>query len=299
MPAAVCTPVSNADLTLPCVMQAAPVGVFDSGLGGLSVLRHIRTVLPDTQLLYFADSAYNPYGPRPEHEIIARSMAIVDFLLAQGAKALVVACNTATVAAIRAIRHAHPHLPLVGVEPGLKPGAAISRSRKVGVLATARTLAGDKFSQLQQQVAAFYQVDFVLQAGHGLVEKIERGELDTPATRALLHDWLAQMAAQGVDTLVLGCTHYPFVRPAIEAELAAIGVQMHLIDTGAAIARQLLRVLQQHALLTPSHSSVPPGIADMSRDTALRCYTSGQRDQLQQALHTLLGCEAEVLHAAV
>ncbi|WP_338847873.1 glutamate racemase [Massilia sp. W12] len=273
------------------VMQQGPaaVGVFDSGLGGLSVLHHIRAELPAHALLYFADSAYAPYGPKSEAEIIARSLTIVDFLLAQGAQALVVACNTATVAAIKAIRQAHPHLPVVGVEPGLKPAAAASHSKKVGVLATAATLAGEKFKLLQQQVAQFYQVEFFLQAGHGLVELVEQGELDSPRLRQLLHAWLAPMAAQGVDTLVLGCTHYPFLRPALGQVMDAAGWQMQMVDTGAAIARQLQRVLQQHGL--DAQTALPAA--------TLRGYTSGAKGHLQEALQTLLGWQAQVEAARI
>lgn len=230
--------------------QHAPIGIFDSGIGGLSVLRHIHQDLPLEDLLYFADSAYAPYGDRSEAEISARSLAVTQFLLQQGIKALVVACNTATTAAIKAIRSAYPALPVIGIEPGLKPAAAHSRSKIVGVLATKATLQSARLLALQEQVSAASGVHFELQACVGLVDQIEKGELRSAQTALLLRRYIAPLLAQGVDILVLGCTHYPFVRPLIEeivAELASGPVT--IIDTGAAVSRQLAKVLAENGLL--------------------------------------------------
>ena len=198
----------------------APIGVFDSGVGGLSVLRHIRAQLPREHLLYFADSAFAPYGDKPEHTVAERSLAIAGFLVEQGAKALVVACNTATVAAIRLLRAHYPDMPIVGVEPGLKPGAAASRNGIVGVLATDGTLAGEKFQLLLEQIGDSSKAKFLLQACTGLADQIELGELDSDATAAMLARYITPLLDQGADTLVLGCTHYPLVQATIEHLIA-------------------------------------------------------------------------------
>ncbi len=232
------------------------VGVFDSGIGGLSILQHIAVRLPEQDLLYFADTGFAPYGEKPESVIVERSLHIAQFLLGKGAKALVVACNTATVAAIKVLRQHYPQLPLVGVEPGLKPAALASQAKIVGVLATNRTLQGEKFARLQQEISEQHQVQFLLQGCTGLAHQIDRGELATPATLDLLARYVTPLLEQGADTLVLGCTHYPFVRPQIEHLIRqyqssattgnAAARPITLIDTGDAVARQLQRLLQAH-----------------------------------------------------
>jgi len=263
---------------LPPAVTAAPVGVFDSGIGGLSVLRHIQTLQPHENLLYVADSAFAPYGGRPEQEVVARSLAIAEFLLQQGCKALVVACNTATAAAIAAIRARHPQLPVVGVEPGLKPAAARTQSKLVGVLATERTLASGKFAQLREQVEKATGVQFLPQPCSGLADQIEKGELRSAATAALVRRYVAPLIAQGADTLVLGCTHYPFVLPLIENAASEAGHDKPaIIDTGEAVARQLARLLAQHGLLN-RHSAAG----------TLQAYTSGSRTALYDAFAKLL-----------
>ncbi|MFA9219495.1 MAG: glutamate racemase [Sphingomonadaceae bacterium] len=267
----------------------APIGVFDSGVGGLSILRHIRTQLPHEHLLYFADSGHAPYGDKSEQYVVERSLAIAAFLLARGAKALVVACNTATVAAIKALRAHYPDLPIVGVEPGLKPAAASTHSGKVGVLATARTLTGDKFLQLRDQIATATQAQFLLQPCVGLVDQIELGTLDTPVIDAMLERYVAPLLAQGVDTLVLGCTHYPFVRDGITRVLAAHQAgHVTLIDTGEAVARQLARLLASAGLLREPDAAAPAA--------TLRGYTTAQAAPLAAAFAHLLGLSIEVEH---
>ena len=239
-------------LTASTVRADAPIGVFDSGVGGLSVLRHIRAQLPQEDVIYVADSGYAPYGDKTEQEVIARSLAIAAYLLEQGAKALVVACNTATIAAIKALRARYPALPIVGVEPGLKPAAAISRNGKIGVLATERTLRGDKLLALREQVSSATGATFILQPCIGLVERIEQCELGSDpldATSAMLEHYIAPLLAQGVDTLVLGCTHYPFVQDAIARTVSAHTQEaIPLVDTGEAVARQLARLLDAAGL---------------------------------------------------
>lgn len=222
------------------------IGIFDSGLGGLSVLRAIRALAPQESLIYCADSRYAPYGERSDAFIAERSEAIGQWLCDHHAKALVVACNTATAHAITAFR-ARFTLPAIGVEPGIKPAALASRSGVVGVLATAATLRSAKFQRLLTEFSD--RCRFVCRAGHGLVERIEMGDLDSPEVEALLHQYLDPMLAAGADTLVLGSTHYPFLAPAIR-RIAGDGLT--LIDTGEAIARQLLRQLDQHDLRQPA-----------------------------------------------
>ncbi|MES2740162.1 MAG: glutamate racemase [Pseudomonadota bacterium] len=263
----------------------APVGVFDSGVGGLSVLRHIQAQLPCERLIYFADSAYAPYGDKTEQEVVERSLQVAAFLIGHGAKALVVACNTATVAAIHTLRAHYPAMLLVGVEPGLKPAAALTRNGKVGVMATGRTLAGDKFLQLREQIGHASQATFLLQACVGLVERIERGELDGQATLDLLERYLAPLLAQGVDTLVLGCTHYPFVQGAIEQVLARHGAQVTLVDTGAAVARQLARLLAGAGRLRGAEHGAG----------ALQAYTSADAATLALGFERLLKLAPRVL----
>ncbi|MET3435297.1 glutamate racemase [Herbaspirillum seropedicae] len=252
---------------MPTAADAA-IGIFDSGIGGLSVLRHIHAALPREQLLYFADSGYAPYGDKTEAQIVERSLAIASFLLEQRVKALVVACNTATAAAIQAIRTRWPQLLVVGIEPGLKPAAQLTRSRTVGVLATRSTLASQRFALLQAQMQAQYQVRYLPQACVGLVDLIEKGELHSPATVQLLERYLAPLLEQGADTLVLGCTHYPFVRPAIESVCKSlVGETPDIIDTGQAVTRQLQRLLEAGQLQTRAATGSLAGFTTASRST--------------------------------
>lgn len=278
-----------AALLSPCLSSQAPIGVFDSGVGGLSVLRHIRAQLPDEHLIYFADQGFAPYGGKPEAVLVERSLAIADFLLARGVKALVVACNTATVAAIKAVRERYPQLPIVGVEPGLKPAAALSLTGKIGVMATERTLSGDKFLALMTQIASASHAEFLLQPCIGLVDLIEQGDCDGPSTVTLLERYIAPLLEQNADTLVLGCTHYPFVRPAIERLLARAGKsEVSLIDTGEAVARQLLRLVTNAQLLRQPER----------QPARLLAYTSGDAGALAGAFATLLDLRPEVIAVA-
>ncbi|MBB6132033.1 glutamate racemase [Massilia aurea] len=265
----------------------APVGIFDSGVGGLSVLRHIQAQLPHEHLLYVADSGYAPYGDKPEALVIARVLAIADFLIAQGAKAIVVACNTATVAAVRVLRETHPGMPVVGVEPGLKPAAALTRSGKVGVLATARTLQGAKFLLLRDQIHRETGVDFLLQPCVGLVDQIELGELNSSGMMATLDHFIAPLLAQEADTLVLGCTHYPLVRGAIERLLVGMGRgDVALVDTGDAVARQLARLLVAGGLARTVGTEGLPA--------SLTGYTTASAVALTAAFRSLLGIDPPV-----
>jgi len=256
----------------------APVGIFDSGLGGLSILRHIRAQLPHEHLIYVADTAYAPYGDKPEAAVAERSLSIVRFLVERGAKALVVACNTATVAAVKLMRERFPDLPIVGVEPGLKPAASATTSGTVGVLATERTLAGAKFLKLRDQVAESTGARFLLQPCRGLVDRIELG--DAAGTLDLLRGYVTPLLADGADTLVLGCTHYPLVRTAIEQVILEAGAHdVTLIDTGDPVARQLARLLEARGLLRPSSTGAG----------GLEAYTSASATALSAAFATLVG----------
>ncbi len=223
-----------------------PIGLFDSGVGGLSVLREIRRALPGEDALYFADSGHVPYGNKPPEWIVERSRQIAGFLLGKGAKALVIACNTATAAAAGALRAEWPEVPIVGMEPAVKPAVAASRSGRIGILATVGTLKSARFAALLDTFSHGVQV--VVQPAPGLPEAVEAGELDTPATLALVERHVRPLVEAGVDTIVLGCTHYPFLAPAISA-VAGPGVT--LIETGAAVARQLERRLAAAGLRRP------------------------------------------------
>lgn len=265
------------------------VGVFDSGIGGLSVLRHIRTQLPHEHLLYFADAGFAPYGDKPEDVIVARALAIAEFLVERGAKALVVACNTATAAAIEALRASYPAMPVVGVEPGLKPAAALTRIKTVGVLATDRTLASARFNLLREQIGAATGVRFVTQACIGLADQVEKGELESAATALLVQRYVAPLIAQGADTLVLGCTHYPFVLPLIaQAAMRAGKSPITIVDTGEAVARQLLRLLEQHRLQNMAGGA-----------GTLGTFTTGSRTTLATAFATLLKLEPAIARIGI
>jgi len=223
--------------------QDAAIGVFDSGVGGLSVLREVRAVLPAESLYYVADSGAAPYGDRPSEFILERAQAIIEFFLDRRAKAIVVACNTVTAVAIQSLRKRYP-VPMIAIEPALKPAAAQSRSGVIGILATSQTLASENFSRLSEKYGQGVRV--LAQACPGLVEQVEKGELDGDATRALVAGYLAPLLAEGADTIVLGCTHYPFLLSLIRA---AAGAGVAVIDPAQAVARELRRRLEAAGLL--------------------------------------------------
>jgi glutamate racemase len=221
-----------------------PVGVFDSGVGGLSVLREIRRQLPAEDLLYVADSRYAPYGDQSDETIERRAIAIAQFLVSQSAKAIVVACNTATGLAIEALRSQFP-VPVVGMEPAVKPAALKTQSGVIGVLATRQTLASAKFSKLLTAYGADVQI--LRQPCPGWVEQVEQGDLSSQETQLLVEKYVAPLLAKGADTLVLGCTHYPFLMPVIRV---VTGPAVTILDPSAAVARELRRRLQTGDLLS-------------------------------------------------
>ena len=249
---------------------SAPIGVFDSGVGGLSVLRALQAALPHERFVYVADSGHAPYGERDAGHVVARSQAITDWLIAQHQiKLMVVACNTATAAAIHHLRADHPGLPLVGVEPAIKPAVALSATHRVGVMATRGTLDSAKFRDLL--AAQDPATRFVIQPCDGLARAIEHG--DAAQTGLLCARYTAAMGAFGqapgqIDTLVLGCTHYPFA----SAELQGlVGPAVRLVDTGAPVAQQTRRLLAQHQRLALDG----PG--------GLQLFSTGDTALLQQA----------------
>ena len=223
-------------------MSNAPIGVFDSGIGGLSVLNALRDALPYERLVYFADTGHAPYGERGEAYVIERARAAARHLLdACRIKALVVACNTATAAAIHLLRAEHPGLPIVGVEPALKPAAAASRTRKIGVIATRGTLQSSKFDALHSALVT--QAEFIVQPCDGLAAAIEAS--DATNIIALCARYMGALGTFGlktgqIDTLVLGCTHYPFAAQELRRHT---GEAVRFIDTGAPVAQQTRRLL--------------------------------------------------------
>ncbi len=225
-------------------MREAPIGVFDSGVGGLSVLAEIQRLLPNETLMYVADCGNVPYGEKTPEFIRQRCSVMADFFQQQGAKALVLACNTATVAGVADLRCDYPEWPIVGMEPAVKPAAAATRSGVVGVLATTGTLQSARFAALLDRFATDVRV--ITQPCPGLVELIEQGDLRSPALRQLLAGYVAPLLAAGADTLILGCTHYPFLKPMLKQ---MIPDDISLIDTGSAVARQLQRLLAEGELL--------------------------------------------------
>jgi glutamate racemase len=214
------------------------IGIFDSGVGGLSVLRHIRAQLPQADLLYFADSIHVPYGPRPLLEVRGFAEAITRFLLERGARVIVIACNTASAAALKYLRATFPEVPFVGMEPAVKPAAEHTRTGVVGVLATPATFQGELFNSVVERFAN--GVTVLREVCPGLVQQIEAGALDSPQTEAMLRGWVEPMLARNIDALVLGCTHYPFVIPLLEK---ICGPAVRVIDPAPAVARQVVRVV--------------------------------------------------------
>jgi len=223
-----------------------PIGMFDSGIGGGTVLRHVHRLLPAEDILYLADQAHVPYGPRPREEIRLLAQAATEWLLAQGAKIVVVACNTASAAALRWLRRKYPHVPFVGMVPAVKPAARQSKSGVVGLMATPATMQGELLRNVVQEWAQ--NVELVQQVCHGLVEQIEKGEIDSPETQALLQTYLTPLLNANADHIVLGCTHYPYLEALIRR---MVGPTVHLVDAGEAVARQVARVLYEYHLRHP------------------------------------------------
>ena len=256
----------------------APIGVFDSGIGGLSILKALRERMPHERFVYFADSAHNPYGEKSEAFVIERSIAIAHQLVHDhGIKALVVACNTATAAAIHLLRAEHPLLPIVGVEPALKPAVAISKTKRIAVLATRGTLQSTKFASLLASLKG--QAEFTCTPCDGLAEHIERSatEQDTTELIAACARYIRATGRFGtgnteIDTLVLGCTHYPLVLPFFRE---AVGQAVHMVDNGQAVAQrtqQLLAEQQTVALTTQTSLTLLTSADNLTLEHAARRF---------------------------
>jgi glutamate racemase len=259
------------------------IGVFDSGLGGLSVLKALHERLPLADLTYVADSAHAPYGERDDDFIAARSKDICDHLIAASVDAIVVACNTATAAAIHLLREAYPGMPIIGVEPGVKPAVAHSGNKRIGVLATPSTLASDKYKRLIETHG--HGATIVSQACPGLAKEIESGQLDTPALRDLIERFSEPLRNANVDTVVLGCTHYPFVAPLFQQ---ALGDKVNIVDTAKAVTEHTAR-------LCVKNQGVHPGLQAHHTSTGkLRFCTSADPAHLATVVYNWLGVSCDV-----
>jgi glutamate racemase len=249
------------------------IGIFDSGVGGLSVFKAIRAQLPCYPVVYLADQGHVPYGARTKDEVRAFSREIARFLLSQGAKVIVVACNAASAAALYHLRERFPGVPFVGMEPAVKPAASTTHSGIIGVLATPVTFQGELYASVVERFAK--GVTILQDTCPGLVRQIEAGEIHAPETRAILERALAPMIEKGVDTIVMGCTHYPFVIPIIQQ---IVGPNVQVIDPAPAVARQTGRVLETSGLHVACTEIAP-----------VRFYTTGDPYHLRVMLPILLG----------
>ena len=250
---------------------ADAIGVFDSGVGGLSVLRAIRAALPAENLIYVADSGHAPYGDKSESHIIERTLTVSNWLAVSGVKAITVACNTATVVAIRHLRE-QTHIPVVAIEPAIKPAANTTRSGVVGVLATTQTLQSESVARLCIEHGEGKRI--LLQACPGWVEAVEQADLHSPQTEALLRQFVVPLMDQGVDTLVLGCTHYPFLRDTLQR---IVGDDVVLIDPAVAVATELTRRLGNDRRMDEQHIGTT------------RFFTTGDVLHVQQVVVHLWG----------
>ena len=251
--------------------DSCPVGVFDSGLGGLSVLREIHHLLPHENLIYVGDSAHAPYGDRSAKHVRNRSQAIADFLLDQGVKTIVIACNTATAEAAEQLRETMD-VPVIGLEPAIKPATQLSKSGVIGVLATKRTIESERLLGLTERYAKDKKV--LAQACPGLVELVESSELNSPKTQQLLEHYILPLLKEGVDALILGCTHYPFLLPAIRK---ITGDEIQILETGKPVAKHLKTILQKNNLENgPSKEN--------NQKVSLTFYNSAKNRQHHQLL---------------
>jgi len=263
-------------------ISGIPIGIFDSGVGGLSVLRAIHELLPTQTTIYLADQAHVPYGSRSLDEVRAYSESITRYLVDKGTKLIVIACNTASAAALQHLRQLLPDIPFVGMEPAVKPAAENTITGVVGVLATPATFQGALYSSVVERFAK--DVKILQDTCPGLVEQIENGKLDDPVTRSILHKAIDPMLDQNIDTIVMGCTHYPFVIPIIEE---ITGGKVRVIDPAPAVAKQTARLLTEHGWLTPDtnrpqHHYFTTGSAQSMRNQIMEmCGKTVETHQIQ------------------
>ncbi len=249
------------------------IGIFDSGVGGLSVWKELIKVVPGNPMLYLSDNAYCPYGPRTQEEVIARTKKISDFFISKGAEIIVVACNTATAAAIDALRKNYD-VPFIGMEPAVKPAALHSKSGVIGVLATQGTFKGKLYHRTLERFAS--DVKVIEKIGTGLVELVESGETDTKKTKEFLKQYIDPMVAGKADHIVLGCTHYPFLKNAIQ-EVA--GNDIVIVDPAPAVAHHTFNILVQNGMFSSEH--IDPSIQT-------KFYSTGISDNLVRMVKSII-----------
>ncbi len=274
------TPITNKNLH----GDSCPIGVFDSGIGGLSVLKEIHQLLPHENLVYVGDSAHAPYGDRSAKYVRERSQAIADFLLDQGVKAIVVACNTATAEAATQLRETMD-VPVIGLEPAVKPAAQLSKSGIIGVLATQRTIDSERLLGLTERYAKDKKV--LAQACPGLVEQVEACKLNHPETEKLLKKYIEPLLKQGADALILGCTHYPFLLPAIRK---ITGIEIKILETGKPVAEQLKRILIKNDLeigIKLGDDQTGDNKTGDNKKSTLTFYNSSNNKQYHEAMNKL------------
>jgi glutamate racemase len=263
--------------------STAPIGVFDSGVGGLSVLRELHSLLPGEDFIFFADQGNAPYGPRGKAQVREFSYAITEYLIAQGVKMIVIACNTASAAALKELRSSFPEMPFVGMEPAVKPAAETTETGVVAVLATPTTFEGDLYASVLERFAGDVQI---LQSPcSGLVTEIEAGRLNDGVAEAILREELTPMLTRGIDRVVLGCTHYPFAIPIIER---IVGAQARVIDPAPAVARRVREMLTERDALN-----------DSGRIGETRYLTTGEKALYERLIDDLIGKQAEAEQVGV
>ncbi len=244
-------------------LQNYPIGFFDSGVGGTSIWKEVFTLLPFENTVYLADSKHAPYGQKTKEEIVYLSRKNTELLLNLNAKLIVVACNTATTNAIQILRDEYP-VPFIGIEPAIKPAGLITKTKKIGILATQGTLNSELFEKTSGKIDP--EVRIIEKVGHGLVELVESGNLDSPEMHALLQSYIVPMLEEGIDALVLGCTHYPYLIPQIRA---IVGNQIQIIDSGRAVAKQTKNILEKYRLLQTNLSIIPTHHLYSNSDTSI------------------------------
>ena len=256
-------------------MNNAPIGLFDSGMGGLSVWQEVRRGLPSESLIFFGDGVRCPYGSRSREQILSFTIEAVERLIAEGCKLIVIACNTATAVAIETLRQRYPQIPFVGLEPAVKPAALTTRTGVVAVLATARSLEGALFQHTSAQYAD--RVEILKIVGEGFVEIVEAGDEAEPYAEQAVRAVIEPIIAAGADKIVLGCTHYPFLKQTMERVID--GRNVEIVDSGSAVCRRVAQLLDEHNLR-----------AEQNNSPEYRFITLGDENYLKQLQRRAYGC---------